>query len=93
MCMGQSRRARVRWAALTHGTSNEVSIMSRERKADPRGRRAFLKGAVATGGGLAVAAVAPGAVAAAPHREKQEPVQTGYRLTPHVLRYYQTLKG
>ncbi len=60
-------------------------------------RRGFLKGAAAVGGGAAVSLLMPAAARAATNEPAATPVgeakQTGYRLTEHVARYYQTLKS
>ncbi|MCG6885748.1 MAG: twin-arginine translocation signal domain-containing protein [Proteobacteria bacterium] len=56
-----------------------------------RTRRDFLRDAAATGGMAAIAAIAPGSVAAQSD-EPQAPDDKGkgYRLTPHILEYYKT---
>ena len=61
---------------------------------DKEGRRRFLKGIAAIGGGAAVAVAAGRAVADTPRGSKIEggvgsPQPTGYKLTPHIQRYYE----
>lgn len=59
-------------------------------------RRGFLKGAAAVGGGAAVSLLMPATVRAASSETgtaKPDSKQTGYCLTEHVARYYETLKS
>jgi hypothetical protein len=58
------------------------------------GRREFLKGMAAIGGGAAVAVAAGGAVADTQRSSKLESEAgslqpEGYKLTPHIQRYYE----
>ena len=58
------------------------------------GRRGFLKGMAAIGGGAAVAAAANAAVADTQPSSNLEhavgnPQPRGYKLTPHIQRYYE----
>ncbi len=56
-------------------------------------RRQFIKGSLATGVGIATAAVLPGTlVAAGQEGSPDEPkAQKGYHLTPHIIEYYKTM--
>jgi len=54
-------------------------------------RRQFLKGVVATGGGLALALQARPS-AASTDDDTTPATPQGYRLTQHIQTYYQTLK-
>lgn len=61
-------------------------------------RREFLQGAVAAGAGVALGAALPGAVAATPDQQQQQPATLpttgkGYQASSHVRRYYETLKS
>ena len=59
------------------------------------GRRRFLRDAAGTGGALAMAALAPATALAAvpPRAEDGVGDREGYRLTDHVISYYDTLRG
>jgi hypothetical protein len=58
----------------------------RDRKAD---RRSFLKGLAAAGGLVAAAGASQAATAAEPlPRAEQSGRRPGYRVTPHVAKYY-----
>lgn len=65
--------------------------MSKQQDTDTR-RRAFLKGSVAVGTGAAVVAAAPAVASVAPDTEVEQPkaVDDGYKLSAHILKYYQT---
>ncbi|RMG38634.1 MAG: twin-arginine translocation signal domain-containing protein [Gammaproteobacteria bacterium] len=70
--------------------------MTEQRDRRGKNRREFLKDMTLAGGGLAASAVLPGAAMAAvePDETKNEEApEEGYRLTEHVARYYQSLKG
>ena len=59
-------------------------------------RRRFLKGVVATGGGAAVVALTSNAGTTEPAAvpETESPTKRkGYRLTPHIRHYYETLRS
>lgn len=59
-------------------------------------RRSFLKGAAALGGGAAASLILPSvaqAAEAAPASEREPGKSAGYRVTDHVVRYYETLKS
>lgn len=66
--------------------------MKQKDKQTSEGRRAFLRGTVATGAGAAVVATVPGVAVAATSEAAAEPdaKQKGYRLTQHILDYYKT---
>jgi len=64
--------------------------------AGKKGRREFLKGALMTGGAVAVGLVAGEAVAAsnaAPTPAETLPESKGYRVTNHIQEYYKTVRG
>ncbi len=67
--------------------------MSKKTQTARPSRRRFLKGVVAAGGTASVLAAATSAVAEveqAPASEKAATASTtGYRLTPHIAKYYQ----
>jgi hypothetical protein len=56
-------------------------------------RRCFLKNSAATGTGLAVAAALPGLASATEESDSpsESKSQKGYRLTPHIAAYYETM--
>jgi hypothetical protein len=59
-------------------------------------RRSFLKGAAALGGGVLSGAVLPVSAqseAVAEGEERTVATETGYRVTEHIARYYETLKS
>ena len=59
----------------------------------PSTRRAFLKGAIAASGGVAIAAVSSAPVLAdVPEDDASTTQSAGYQLSEHVLQYYRTLK-
>lgn len=66
--------------------------MSERRKVADSGRRKFLKGVAVAGGAAAVTAGARAAVetetAAAP-AQSQASGSRGYRVTPHIAKYYE----
>lgn len=64
--------------------------MSRNERKANTGRRAFLRD-VAAAGGIAVVAASATAVAARPAAEKAPAAARpkGYRVTPHVTKYYE----
>ena len=66
-------------------------MSDKQQETDTR-RRAFLKGSVAAGTGAAVVAAAPAVAAVAPEVEadKPEPLDDRYKLSAHILKYYQT---
>ena len=66
--------------------------MSRDEHETDSGRRAFIKGTMVAGAGAAVVATAP-AVAAVPEVEEVKDTASmddGYKLSAHILKYYQT---
>ena len=70
--------------------------MTEQRDRRGRNRREFLKDMTLAGGGLAASTLLPGAAMAAvePAQADEEATpEEGYRLTEHVARYYQSLKG
>lgn len=70
--------------------------MNKPKQTWSRTRRDFLRGAVATGGAAAVAALAPGHVAAEPAEPEAgngKGQGQGYRLTPHIVEYYKTINN
>lgn len=58
-------------------------------------RRAFLKGSMVAGAGAAVVSTAPAIAATAPEitAEENKPADDGYKLSAHVLKYYQTVSS
>lgn len=67
--------------------------MSRDEHDTESSRRTFLRGSVVAGASAAVIAATP-AAAAVPESEVVEitaSVDDRYKLSPHVLKYYQTL--
>jgi hypothetical protein len=55
-------------------------------------RRKFLRKSAKAGAGVAVAAALPGLASGAEEGETREAkVQKGYRLTPHIAAYYETM--
>lgn len=72
---------------------SEGTVMTDEQDKQGRTRRDFIRDATLAGGGLAVSTVLPGvAMAAEAGADRAKPEQ-GYRLTEHVARYYESLKG
>lgn len=66
--------------------------MSRDKRETDSSRRAFIKGTMVAGAGAAVVATAP-AVAAVPEVEEVKDTASmddGYKLSAHILKYYQT---
>lgn len=67
--------------------------MSRDEHETNTKRRAFLKGSMVAGAGAAVVATVPAMAAAVPEvNDLQEAVSgdDGYKLSAHILKYYQT---
>lgn len=66
--------------------------MSRDERETNSGRRAFIKGSMVAGAGAAVVATAPAVAAVTEVPEKQETASKddGYKLSAHILKYYQT---
>ena len=61
-----------------------------------KGRREFLKGALLTGGAVAVGLAAGEVVAepkATPASAEALPESKGYRVTEHIQEYYKTARG
>lgn len=56
-------------------------------------RRRFLKRTASTGSGLVVAAALPGLASASDETDStaESKSQKGYRLTPHIAAYYETM--
>lgn len=71
--------------------------MSKAKKQHPldHQRRRFLRDSAAVGAGIATTAALPGLVAA--ETEEQAVAETkqqkGYRLTPHIAAYYETMSS
>ncbi len=67
--------------------------MKKQQSKATAGRRNFLRGSAAAGAGVALVATAPGAAVALSEDDgaKQSAGgKQGYRLTPHIARYYKT---
>lgn len=66
--------------------------MSRKQQDTDIRRRAFLKGGVAVGTGAAMVAAAPAVAVVNSEEELKSPESSddGYKLSAHVLKYYQT---
>lgn len=62
--------------------------MSRDTRDLNKTRRSFLRDLAAMGGAAAVAGSASAEVAAAPVVEAKPDRPKGYRLTPHIQKYY-----
>jgi len=63
---------------------------------DKTDRRSFLKGAAALGGGVLAGTVLPASAqseAVAESVKQPATAETGYRVTEHIARYYETLKS
>jgi len=62
----------------------------KEREETNEARRDFLRAGAAAGAGVAALAVAPGEAAAEAAGESEREEPRGYRLTEHVMAYYQS---
>jgi len=62
----------------------------KQQKPDNRARRQFLRGSVAAGAGVTVAATVPGVGLAGQTPEQPEVKNENYRVTKHISDYYKS---